>query len=411
VTVAPATENLLPVADALERLLARLTVTAVESVPLRDACGRVLAEDVVSNRLLPGCDNSVMDGFAVRSSDCAGAAADAPVTLRIQGDSRAGAPAGDHAPGTATPITTDAPLPRGADAVVRVEDTRMRDARVDIHAAVTRGTDVRRAGGDVRPGMVIVPAGRRLRPVDIAACAAVGAVLLPVRRRPRIAVVGGGDELVAPEVEPAAHQVADSNSAMLATAVAEAGGDPMPFGVMGDERAEVRRRLLAAAECDLIVSSAGVSVGQHDHVGAVVEELGTVDVRRIAMRPGKPLLVGSVRGTPLLGLPGNPVSSAVTFELFGRPAILAMQGASRIERRRIAVRLGKAVSTPRALETYLRVQLEDASDGIPVARLSGDQGSSMTRSLSDADALLVVPVGVGVGDVAAGTPLTAIELT
>jgi molybdopterin molybdotransferase len=409
VTLAPATENLLPVAGALQRLLARLTLTAVESAPLRDARGRVLAEDVISNRQLPGCDNSAMDGFAVRAADCAGAAADAPVTLRSEGESRAGAPAGDHAPGTATPITTGAPLPRGADAVVRVEDTRMRDARVDILVAVATGTDVRRAGGDVRPGMVMVPAGRRLRPVDIAACAAVGAVFVPVRRRPRIAVVGGGDELVAPEVEPAAHQVADSNSAMLATAVAEAGGDPVPFGVMADERAEVRRRLLAAAGCDLIVSSAGVSVGEHDHVHAVVEELGVVDVRRIAMRPGKPLLIGSVRGTPLLGLPGNPVSSAVTFELFGRPAILAMQGASRIERRRIAVRLGEAVSTPRTLETYLRVRLEDAGGGIPVARLSGDQGSSMMRSLSDADALLVVPVGVG--DAAVGTSLTAIELT
>jgi molybdopterin molybdotransferase len=409
VTVAPATENLLPVAGALRRLLARLTVTAVESVPLLDARGRVLAEDVISNRQLPGCDNSAMDGFAVRAADCAGAAADAPVTLRSEGESRAGAPAGDHAPGTATPITTGAPLPRGADAVVRVEDTRMRDARVDILVAVTTGTDVRRAGGDVRPGMVMVPAGRRLRPVDIAACAAVGAIFVSVRRRPRIAVVGGGDELVAPEVEPAAHQVADSNSAMLATAVAEAGGDPVLFGVMADERAEVRRRLLAAAGCDLIVSSAGVSVGEHDHVRAVVEELGVVDVSRVAMRPGKPLLIGSVRGTPLLGLPGNPVSSAVTFELFGRPAILAMQGASRIERRRIAVRLGEAVSTPRTLETYLRVRLDDDGGGIPVARLSGDQGSSMMRSLSDADALLVVPVGVG--DAAAGTSLTAIELT
>jgi molybdopterin molybdotransferase len=409
VSVAAETETLLPVAVALQRLLGRLTVTGVESVPLGDARGRVLAEDVVSRRWLPGCDNSAMDGFAVRAADCASVAADAPVTLRSEGESRAGAPATDHVPGTAMPITTGAPLPHGADAVVRLEDTRSRGVHVDILVAVSTGTDVRRAGGDVRPGMVMVPAGRRLRPVDIAACAGVGAVVVSVRRRPRVAVVGGGDELVAPEVEPAAYQVADSNSVMLATGVVEAGGEPVPFGVMADERAQVRRRLLAAAECDLIVSSAGASVGEHDHVRAVVEEVGEVDVSRVAIRPGKPLLIGSVRGTPLLGLPGNPVSSAVTFELFGRPAILATQGATRLQRRRIAVHLGEAVSTPTSLETYLRVRLDDAGGGIPVARLSGDQGSAMTRSLSDADALLVVPVGVG--EVATGTALMAIELT
>lgn len=409
VTTTPAGETLLPVQVALQRLLALLTVTEVEMVPLDQACGRILAADVTSTRHLPGCDNSAMDGFAVRAADCAGAAASSPVTLPVSGEARTGVAAADLAAGTAMSITTGAPIPRNADAVVRVEDTRPRGDSVEILVAVTAGTAVRGAGVDVRPGMVMVPAGRRVRPIDIAACAAVGAHSLAVHRRPRVAILGGGDELVAPDVDPAPHQVADSNSPMLAAAVAEAGGEPVAFGVMADDRSAVRHHLHVAAGCDLVLTSAGVSLGPHDHVRSVVEELGSVDAWQIAMRPGKPLLIGTVLGTPLLGLPGNPVSSAVTFELFGRPAILSLQSATRIHRQRIAVRLGEAVSTPRMLETYLRVRLDDATDGIPVARLSGNQGSAMLRSLSDADALLMVPVGVG--EAPEGSVWTGIALT
>jgi molybdopterin molybdotransferase len=407
--VTPAQETLMPVQVALQRLLALLTVTAVETAPIDQACGRVLAADVISKRHLPGCDNSAMDGFAVRAVDCTGATASLPVTLPVSGEARAGVAAGELVAGTAMSIATGAPLPRNADAVVRVEDTRARGDKVEVLVAVIPGTHVRAAGADVQPGMIMVPAGRRMRPVDIGACAAVGASVLAVHRRPLVAILGGGDELVAPGVEPAPHQVPDSNSPMLAAAVADAGGEPVGFGVMADDRSAVRHSLRMAADCDLILSSAGVSVGPHDHVRSVVEELGSVDAWRIAMRPGKPLLVGTVLGAPLLGLPGNPVSSAVTFELFGRPAILSLQAATSIHRRRIAVRLGETVSTPPILETYLRVRLEDASDGIPVARLSGNQGSAMLRSLSDADALLMVPIGVG--EATAGSLLTGIALT
>jgi molybdopterin molybdotransferase len=401
---APATATLLPVTVALGRLLELVTLTGTETVALSEARGRVLAEDVVSGRSVPGCDNSAMDGFAVRAVDCA-----APATLRLGGEARAGMPAIVHAPGTASPISTGAPIPRGADAVVRVEDTRTARDTVEIGVAVATGANVRRAGGDVTPGMLMVAAGRRLRAVDIAAAAAVGAAHLTVRRQPRVGLLGGGDELVSADVEPAAHQVADSNAPMLAAAIAEAGGEPVVLGRMADDREVVRTHLLAAAECDLIVSTAGVSVGAHDHVRHLVSELGTVAAWRVAIRPGKPLLVGSVRGTPIIGLPGNPVSAAITFELFGRPAILAMQGASATRRGRIAVRLGGAITTPESLETYVRVRLREAADGIPVAHLSGDQGSSMIRALAEADALLIVPVGVA--DCAAGTVMPAIELT
>lgn len=399
----------MPVDVALRRLLARLTVTGVERVVLSAAAGRVLAEDVVSVRRVPGCDNSAMDGYAVRYADCGDAGGYKGVTLPVLGEARAGSPLAVLEPGAVMVITTGAPIPLGADAVVPVEDTERHGASVVIRAAVARGAHVRTAGGDVEAGTVMVAAGQRLRAVDIAACATAGAATVPVHRRPAVAILGGGDELVAPGVDPAPYQVTDSNGPMLAAAVLEAGGEPHMLGVMADERAAVREHLLAAAGCDLVVSSAGVSVGPHDHVRAAVEELGSVDVWRIAVRPGRPLLLGEVGGTPFMGLPGNPVSSAVTFELFGRPALLAMQGATRVRRRRIAVRLGQDVESPRGLESYLRVRLEDGDDGIPVAWLSGNQGSSMLQSLAAADALLAV--GADVEHVAAESILPALELT
>jgi molybdopterin molybdotransferase len=409
VSRALAAEPLLPVETALQRLLAGLRPLGIEQAALERARGRVLARDVVSERQLPGCDNSAMDGYAVVAADTLAAVPGSAVVLPLRGEARAGAAIAELAPGTCMAIMTGAPIPRGADAVVRIEDTADRGDSVEIRVAATPGTFVRRAGEDVRPGMVMVPAGRRLRPVDLAACAGVGAVELTVHLRPRVAILGGGDEVVPAAVEPEPHQVADTNSTMLAAAVAEAGGEPVVLGIMADDPGAIRGHLRAAAECDLIISSAGVSVGAHDHVRDIVAELGGVDVWRIAMRPGKPLLLGDVAGTPFLGLPGNPVSSSVTFELFGRPAILTLQGATRVRRRRIAVRLGEEVSTPVGLETYVRVRLDDAEDGIAVAWLSGNQGSSMLRSLSEADALVMVPAEIG--DCPAGMQLSALELT
>jgi molybdopterin molybdotransferase len=180
------------------------------------------------------------------------------------------------------------------------------------------------------------------------------------------------------------------------------------LGIAGDTLEAVREHLTAATTCDLIITTGGVSVGRHDHVRQVVADLGAVAVWRLAMRPGKPLLIGNVGDVPMVGLPGNPASTAVTFEVFGRPALLALQGASRVHRRRVALRVGQDIETPVDLETYLRVRLAEASDGIPVATLSGEQRSSMLRSLTDAEALLVLPVGMGRAP--AGTLLTGLEL-
>lgn len=403
--------RLLSVAEAQERLLGSLRRTEIDTVPLSEAHGRVLAETVRCRRLVPLHDNSAMDGYAVVAQDCSTATPTTPVLLPIRAESRAGHPAPEHQPGTATLISTGAPLPAGADAVVRLEDTR----RVGDHVAILRpvlpGNDVRRAGEDLRLDDVVVPSGRRLRPVDIAALAGSGTTEVLAHRRPRVAVVSTGDELVSPDVQPLAHQVVDCNRPMLAAAIEDVGGLPVCLPLVGDDRQAIGDLLRShAPSCDLIVTTAGVSVGMHDELRAAVEQWGRVDVWRIAVRPGKPLLIGEIGGTPLIGLPGNPVSSAVTFELFVRPAVLALQGATDPHRRRFAVRLAEDVSTPRDLETYLRVRLEGiGEDGLPWAFLSGNQGSSMLKSLAAADALAVAPVGIA--SCPRGTVLMALEVT
>jgi molybdopterin molybdotransferase len=403
--------QLMPVAVAQERLLGLVTprATAEELVPLGRARGRVLSRPVTARWALPGCDNSEMDGFAVRADDCATASPTTPVPLPVAGDARAGAVIGTLARGTVVAVATGAPVPLGADAVVPIEDTRQDgEGSVLFLAAPRPGQHVRHAGEDLESGKVMLPPGRRLRPVDIAACAAVGGSSVWVRRRPRVAVLSGGDELVPVGAVPAPHQVTDSNAAMLSAAVAEAGGEVIALGIVGDSPDALRERLHGASGCDLIITSGGVSVGRYDYVGQVVGELGSIEAWRLAMRPGKPLLIGRVGDVPMLGLPGNPVSAAVTFELFGRPALLALQGASQVHRRHVALRVGEDLETRADLETYLRVRLTDASDGIPVATLSGGQRSSMLRSLTDAEALLIVPVGMSRAP--AGTLLTGLEL-
>jgi molybdopterin molybdotransferase len=403
--------QLMPVSQAQERLLGLVAprATAEELVPLVRAQGRVLSRPVVTRWPLPGCDNSEMDGFAVRADDCATASPTTPLALPVAGDARAGMAIGTLARGTVVAVATGAPVPLGADAVVPVEDTRQDgEATVLLLAAPRPGQHVRHAGEDVETGETMLPLGRRLRPVDIAACAAVGGSSVWVRRRPRVAVLSGGDELVPVGAVPAPHQVTDSNAVMLAAAIAEAGGEAIALGMVGDSPDALRERLDGAGGCDLIITSGGVSVGRYDYVKQVVGELGTIEAWHLALRPGKPLLIGRVGDVPMLGLPGNPVSAAVTFELFGRPALLALQGASQVHRRRVALRVGEDLETPTDLETFLRVRLTDASDGIPVATLSGGQRSSMLRSLTDAEALLVVPAGMSRAP--AGTVLTGLGL-
>jgi molybdopterin molybdotransferase len=391
VSVPPVAGDVLEsVAGAQQRLLASLSPLGRESVALGDALGRILAETLHAGRDLPGFDNSAMDGYAVRAVDIAAASASLPVALPVIGESRAGGLAAELTPGRAIRIMTGAPLPAGADTVVRQEDTRRRDGTVLIEVAAASGTYIRRRGEDLVAGQAVLEAGRTMTPIDVGIAAALGHDSVRVGRRPRVGVLATGDELVSAGSGPGPGQVVDSNSPMVIAAVREAGGEPTFMGIAADTAEDVRS-LLQRAGFDIIVSSAGVSVGAHDHVRDIVAELGEVNTWRVAMRPGKPMLIGTVGGALFLGLPGNPVSASVTFELFVRPAIRRLQGATEPMRRRIPVQLGETMTKPLGLETYTRAVLEWVDGGLPVATSSGAQGSHMLRSLAAADGLLVLP--------------------
>jgi molybdopterin molybdotransferase len=397
------------VATAQQRLLEKVGVLTPEVVSLDAALGRILAETVSSQSDLPGFDNSAMDGYAVRASDIARASASEPATLPVVGESRAGALPGAHAAGTAMRIMTGAPMPEGADTVVRQEDTRRDGAMVLIEVATELGTSVRPRGADIRRGDEVILPGQALTSVDVGVAAALGHDRLLVGARPRVALLATGDELVPAGTAPGPAHLVDSNSPMLTAAVREAGGIPTFLGIARDSKASLRELLQAASASDLVVSSAGVSVGDHDWVREVVAELGTISTWRVAMRPGKPVLIGRIGNAVFIGLPGNPVSSSVTFELFARPVIRRMQGARELQRRRIRVRLGEAMSKPAALETYSRAVLHTSDDDeLAIAHSSGDQGSSMLKSLTRADCLVVLPAGPEV--VEAGTVVEAIPL-
>ena len=400
----------LTVAAAQARILAAMTPLRSERVPLHEALGRVLAAPLVSRRTLPPFANSAMDGYAVRAADIASATEDSPVLLPVRGESRAGTvPSRRLDQRTAIRIMTGAPLPEGADTVVRHEDTDNGRETVAVRVAARHGTSVRLAGEDMRSGDRVLAPGHRLRAGDLAACAALGEVWLEVGRRPRVAVLSTGDELVEPDREPGPGQIVDSNAVSVAAAVREAGGDPVRLGIARDTVVDLRRHLEEGARCDLVISSAGVSVGDHDHVRDVVEEMGSLDLWRVAMRPGRPLAVGSVRGVPFIGLPGNPVSSQVTFELFARPAILTLQGATRPHRPRSAARTLEPMEKPEGLETFHRGILEpDPHGGLPGVRLTGAQGSGILRSMVLADCLIVLAATGSL--VAAGTVVETIAL-
>jgi molybdopterin molybdotransferase len=403
-----AAPDLESVSSAQSRLLDGVRVLTPETVTLADALGRILAESVSSVSDLPGFENSAMDGYAVRANDIAAASPDTPVPLPVVGESRAGSVPDALGPGTAMRIMTGAPMPDGADTVVRQEDTSRDGSTVLIEAAAELGTSVRHRGGDIRAGDKVLLPGQALTSIDIAVAAALGHDRLAVGARPRVALMATGDELVAAGAPVGPAQLVDSNSPMLAAAVQEAGGIPVFLGIATDSRESLRAMLEAASGFDLIVSSAGVSVGDHDWVREVVSEMGTIATWRVAMRPGKPVLTGTVGGAVFVGLPGNPVSSSVTFELFARPVIRRMQGAHELHRSRLRVRLGEDMSKPAGLETYSRAVLRPAPDDLPDAFSSGDQGSSMLQSLTRADCLVVLPAGDEV--VNAGTIVEAIPL-
>lgn len=379
---------------AIAAVLADVTRLDAENVPLRSALGRVLAEDVRSPLALPPWDNASMDGYAVRAADIQGATAASPRVLRVIGTVAAGASSARVvAAGEAVRIMTGAPMPPGADSVVRVEDTDGGEDRVRVNSDRDAMHNVRSRGEDLAANDVAAAEGTELHAAHVGLLASVGRAQVRVVRRPRVAILASGDELV--DVDRfgevlAGAKIVTSNSYTLEAAVAEAGGEPMPLGTVGDDPVALRERL-SACECDLLITTGGVSVGAFDFTRGVLAELGvTQRFWRVRMRPGAPVGFGLLRGTPWLGLPGNPVSTAVTFELFARPAIRKMLGHARLFRRLLQVRAAETITVTAALTHFLRADVR-MERGEMFARLTGPQGSGLLSSMARANALLVVP--------------------
>ena len=391
------TMNLLSVREAQERILQKVQPVGQTKFPLEHAARRVLAEDIRAATDLPNFDNSSMDGFAVRSQD----ASASRVTLRVVADIAAGAsPTRSLSAGEAARIMTGAPLPPGADAVIPVEETDFSERGAGIAApeavtltrAVKAGENVRARGTDIRAGEVVLAQRRRLRAQDLGLLAMLGVADVPVYNLPRVALLSSGDELVPVDAPLTEGKIHDSNTYALAAQIADAGAEVIRLGVAKDERAAVESLLERAAEMavDLIVTSAGVSVGAFDFVKEVVEAKGSLNFWRVNMRPGKPLAFGDYRGIPFVGLPGNPVSAFVTFEVFGRGAVEKLAGLETRPRQRTAVRLAEAITSSDGRESYLRAVVDEAG----IARLTGHQGSGNLFSLVQANALLIIPAGV-----------------
>ena len=378
---------MLPLEEAQARLLTHARSVGEERVALADAAGRVLANPrIVAAVDVPAFANSSMDGFALHASD-------APGVLRVAGEIAAGvATLPSVEAGTAVRIMTGAPLPPGADAVVPVEDVAESDGVVSVQSPVAAGAFVREAAHDTRAGDEVVLDGP-LSPARLAVLASLGIGEVDVRRRPIVAILSTGDELVAPGDPLRPGQIHDANGPALAAAVTDAGGEPRLLERVGDDPEAIERVLrTAAGSADLIVTSGGVSVGRHDHVRSILEQRGSLDFWRIAVQPGKPLAVGELDGTPIIGLPGNPVSALVTFELFARPFIRAMLGLTGDGRLRVRAKVSDRIPKDGDRRAFLRVVLSKTDDGY-LARPAGGQQSSQLRPMADANALARRPRG------------------
>ena len=403
-------EGLTEIDVARRLVLESVAPLGPEPVELADALGRVLAEPVSSAAAIPSFDNSAMDGSAVRAADTEGASEDSPVALEVVAESRAGAPAGRGVePGQAIAISTGAVLPDGADAIVRVEDTDAGRERVAIRAAASPGANVRRSGEDVAAGDLVLDAGTEIGPAEVGVLAAVDRPRIACGRRPRVAVLTTGDELIEPGEPLRPGAIRNSNAYAVGALVERAGATVAWTEIVPDDADRTRASLERALATDVTVVCGGVSVGEHDHVRPALEALGVEQVFwGVALRPGKPTWFGVAPRnpaagpgrSPVFGLPGNPVSAIVTFILFARPAIRAMLGTTAGPAQRATAILDTDYAKKPGRAHLLRVRLELADDGWH-ATPTGDQGSHVLTSMLGADALAIVPTEAG--DVAAGT--------
>ncbi len=400
---------MLSVDEAQQRVLELITPLPAEGVPIGEAWGRALAEEVRAAEDVPPFRNSAMDGYAVRAAETRGARSEAPVRRRVSGDLPAGRVAdAPLAQGSALRIMTGAPLPEGADAVVMVEYTRRAgDDEVVIEREVRPGENVREAGEDMRAGEPVIAAGAWLRPAHVGVCAAAGLAQVRVFGVPRVAVVSTGDEVVEPGVPLPPGKIRDSNLYTLSAQVREAGARLHSARHVPDDAEALRLALREATEADLVVTSGGVSVGDYDLVKDVLAQEGDIEFWRVAMKPGKPLTFGRVRGKPLLGLPGNPVSSLITFELFARPALRKMMGQQALFRPQVTTTLREPIRHRRGRREFIRA-VTTLGEGGWESRSAGAQGSGILTAVTRANSLVVIPEEND--DVEAGQMLTAMLL-
>jgi len=379
----------LSVEEAQEHILTTVDVLEAESVSLLDAAERVLAEAVTADRDIPPVTNAAMDGYAVRGDDLMGE----PVRLRVIGEVAAGHEAGvSVGSGEAVRIMTGAPVPAGADTVVRFEETRSEGDEVVLLDPPSPGKNVRQAGEDVREGQVVLRPGKVLRPQEVGMLAAVGHLGVSVIRRPRVAILGTGDEVVPPDQTPGPSQIRDANSYTVAAQVQRFGGIPLLLGVAHDQEELVREGMREAVErkADFIITSGGVSVGDFDLVKQVMDAEGEMHFWSLNQKPGRPMAFGDINGIPLLGLPGNPVAAMINTRLYARPALLKMQGYRDWSESTVRARLAEPIERKDGRRHYLRVHLRETEEGLGAA-LTGDQGSGILNSLVEADGLAAIP--------------------
>jgi molybdopterin molybdotransferase len=397
--------SMLSVEGALEHILKAFHPLEPERVPIIEALGRVLAEDVTADVDVPPHSNSSMDGYAVRASDTAEASRETPVRLRVVGELAAGyVTETEVTPGTAIRIMTGAPIPPGADAVVKVEDTASETQWVDIYAQGAAGQYIRPAGEDVHQGELTLPQGTIVRPQEIGMLATLGRKNVCVIRRPRVAILATGDEVVEIDAPLAPGKVRNANSYSNAAQVVQYGGIPIMLGIARDRVQELTDRIRAglARGVDLFLTSGGVSVGNFDMVKDVLAAEGKIGFWRVRMKPGKPLAFGHLdlppsreerekgKRVPVLGLPGNPVSVMVSFEIFVRPAILKMLGMTNWERPTVEATLVNGVEHKDNRRHFLRVRVEEGEGGYRAA-LTGGQGSGILSSMVKANGFAIIP--------------------